>query len=129
MSIFKRGRVYWFHFIFEGRHYQQSTKQGNANVARTIAATFRTDLAKGRVGIKKRVPVPTFEEFKPRVMEEVRKLSGIDHPRTIEFYEQTFNRVLSFKPLAKANLRDIDEHLIARFSTNQMDKVKPATIN
>lgn len=129
MSIFKRGRVYWFHFIFDGRHYQESTKQRNPNVARSIEATFRTDLAKGKVGIKKRVPVPTLEEFKPRVIEEIKKLHGVDHPRTIEFYEQTFNRVLSFKPLAKANLRDIDEQLIARFSTNQMDKVKPATIN
>ena len=81
------------------------------------------------MGIKKRVPVPTFEEFKPRVLEEVRKLHGVEHPRTIAFYEQTFNRVLSFKPLAKANLRDIDEQLIARFSSNQIDKVKPATIN
>ena len=129
MSIFKRGRVYWFHFIFEGRHYQQSTKQGNPNVARSIEATFRTDLAKGKAGIKKRISVPTLEEFKPRVVEEIKKLHGAEHPRTIEFYEQTFNRVLSFKPLAKANLRDIDEQLIARFSSSQMEQVKPATIN
>lgn len=129
MSIFKRGRVYWFHFYFDGRHYQQSTKQGNPKVARTIEATFRSDLAKGKVGIKKRLPVPIFEEFKPRVLDEIAKLHGVDHPRTIQFYEQTFNRVLSFKPLAKANLRDVDEQLIARFSSNQMDKVKPATIN
>jgi len=129
MSIFKRGRVYWFHFIFEGRHYQQSTKQRNPDVARSIEATFRTDLAKGRVGIKKRIFVPTFEEFKPRVVEEITKLHGTEHPRTVEFYEQTFARVLSFRPLAKANLREIDEQLIARFSTSQIDKVQPATIN
>lgn len=36
---------------------------------------------------------------------------------------------LSFKPLAKANLRDINEELIARFSSSQIGKVKPATIN
>lgn len=129
MSIFKRGRVYWFHFYFEGRHYQQSTKQGNPKAARTIEATFRSDLAKGRVGIKKQMPVPTFEEFKPRVLDEIKKLHGADHPRTIQFYEQTFQRVLTFKPLAKANLRDVDEQLISRFSTHQLDKVKPATIN
>lgn len=129
MSIFKRGRVYWFHFIFEGRHYQESTKQRNPKVARNIEAAFRTELAKGKLGIKKPLPAPTFEEFKPRVLEEIKKLHGVDHPRTIEFYEQTFNRVLGFKPLAKANLREIDEQLIARFSSSQMEKVKPATIN
>src|SRR5215472_11621745 len=99
MSIFKRGNVYWFHFIFDGRHYQQSTKQGNKTVARQIEASVRSDLAKGKVGIKKQQAVPTFEEFKLRVMEEIRKLHETDHPRTIEFYEQTFRRVLSFRPL------------------------------
>ena len=47
-------------------------------------------------------------KFKPRVIEEIRKLHEAEHPRTIEFYEQTFNRVLSFRPLAKANLTDIE---------------------
>ena len=129
MSIFKRGNVYWFHFVFEGRHNQQSTKQGSRTVARQIEAAVRSDLAKGKVGIKKQQPVPTLEDFKPRVLEEVRKLHEADHPRTIEVYEQTFKRVLSFRPLAKANLRDIDEELIARFSSSQIGKVKPATIN
>jgi len=123
MSIFKRGNVYWFHFVFERRHYQQSTKQGSKTVARQIEAAIRSDLAKGRVGIEKQQSLPTLEEFKRRVMEEVRKLHEADHPRTIEFYEQTFKRVLSFRPLAKANLRDIDEELIARFSTSQMERL------
>lgn len=69
------------------------------------------------------------EDFKPRVMEEISKLHGADYPRTIEFYEQTFRRLLTFKPLAKANLRDIDEELIARFSSNQMGVVNAATVN
>jgi hypothetical protein len=29
MSIFKRGSVYWYHFLFNGEHVQHSTKQGN----------------------------------------------------------------------------------------------------
>lgn len=42
MSIFKRGRVYWFHFYFQDQHIQQSTKQRNPNVARQIEAAHRT---------------------------------------------------------------------------------------
>jgi hypothetical protein len=56
------------------------------------------------------------------------KLHAADHPRTVEFYEQTFKRVLNFKPLAKAILRDIDEELIARFSSSQMGIVQTATV-
>jgi hypothetical protein len=54
MSIFKRGNVYWYHFIFNGQHVQASTKQGNPRTARQIEAAHRTALAKGEVGITKR---------------------------------------------------------------------------
>jgi hypothetical protein len=57
MSIFKRGNVYWFHLVFDGRHYQQSTKQGNKAVARQIEAAVRADMAKGKLGIRKQQPV------------------------------------------------------------------------
>jgi len=63
MSIFKRGNVYWYHFLFNGEHIQASTKQGNPRTARQIEAVHRTALAKGEVGITKRTPVPTLAEF------------------------------------------------------------------
>jgi integrase len=61
MSIFKRGNVYWYHFIFSGQHIQGSTKQGNPRVARQIEAAYRTALAKGEVGITERKRIPTFK--------------------------------------------------------------------
>jgi hypothetical protein len=36
MSIFKRGNVYWYHFLFNGEHVQKSTKQGNPRTARQV---------------------------------------------------------------------------------------------
>jgi len=27
MAIFKRGKVYWYNFVFNGEHIQESTKQ------------------------------------------------------------------------------------------------------
>jgi hypothetical protein len=65
MAIFKRGRVYWYHFVFSGEHVQHSTKQGNPRVARQIEAAHRTALAKGEVGIKPKRAVPVFEYFVP----------------------------------------------------------------
>jgi len=32
MSVYKRGKVYWFHFWFNGEHIQRATKQGNPRV-------------------------------------------------------------------------------------------------
>ncbi len=40
MAIFKRGKIYWYHFIFNGQHIQESTKQGNPRVARQMEAPF-----------------------------------------------------------------------------------------
>ena len=34
MSIFKRGTVYWYHFMFNGEHIQKSSKQDNPRIAR-----------------------------------------------------------------------------------------------
>jgi integrase len=61
MSIFKRGDVYWYHFLFDGQHVQRSTKQGNPRVARQIESAFRTALAKGDVGITERKKAPGFK--------------------------------------------------------------------
>jgi integrase len=46
MSIYKRGRVYYYHFIFNGQHVQESTKQGNPNRARQMEADHRARLAR-----------------------------------------------------------------------------------
>ena len=60
MAIFKRGRVYWFHFVFNGEHIQQSTKQGNPRVARQIESAYKTQLAKGEVDLEEREKIPSW---------------------------------------------------------------------
>src|SRR5215469_14926500 len=62
MTIFKRGSVYWYHFVFNGKHIQRSTKQGNPRVARQIEAAYRTALSKNDVGITERKQIPGFKE-------------------------------------------------------------------
>ena len=46
MSIFKRGNVYWYHFLHDGRHVQRSTKQGNPRIARQIEAAYKLALSR-----------------------------------------------------------------------------------
>jgi integrase len=62
MSIFKRGNVYWYHFLFNGEHIQKSTKQGNPRTARQIEAAYKTALAKGEVGITERKKAPGLKD-------------------------------------------------------------------
>lgn len=48
MAIFKRGQVYWYHFYFNGQHVQESTKQGNREVAAGLERAHRVRLAKDK---------------------------------------------------------------------------------
>jgi hypothetical protein len=46
MSIYKRGKVYWYKFMWNGEMVRESTKQGNDRKARQIEAAHKTRLAK-----------------------------------------------------------------------------------
>lgn len=50
MSIFKRGKVYWYHFLFNGEHVQKTAKQANPRTTRQMGAAYRAALAKSEVG-------------------------------------------------------------------------------
>ena len=60
MQVFKRGSIYWFELVFNGRRIQKSTKSKNKRDAEQILSTFHAALAKGEVGITERKPIPTF---------------------------------------------------------------------
>jgi len=44
MAIFKRGRVYWYNFWWNGEHVQASTSKTNPNEARQVEASRKTQL-------------------------------------------------------------------------------------
>ena len=46
MAIYKRGGMYWFEFVHNGKRYQRSTGVRNQREARLIEATVRGALAK-----------------------------------------------------------------------------------
>ncbi len=52
--IYKRGKVYWYKLMWDGKLVRQSTKQGNDKVARNMESAHRTALAQGLVGIRER---------------------------------------------------------------------------
>jgi integrase len=128
MAIYKRGRVYWYQFVFNNRRIQCSTKQGNPRVARQIEAAHRTRLARGEVGIEAPKKIPTLAEFGPKFKAEI-KVHCAGKPRTIAFWEQKLMRLLEFTPLASAPLDKINKSLIASYVQRRHGKVAVATIN
>ena len=114
MAIFRRGKIYWYHFIWNGEHVQKSTKQTNARVARQMEAAYRTELARGEVGLSERKPAPILKAFASRFTEAI-EVRCAEKPRTIDFYKEKLARLLEYQPLASARLDKIDEGLIERY--------------
>ncbi len=130
MPVYKRGRVYWFHFFWNGEHIQRSTRQGNARVAGNIEAAFKTALAKGEVGILERKPVPKLKEFAQRFLENA-AIGRKQAPRksTLTFYAHRLNKVLEYGPLAEARLDRITPELLERYIKERLGPVSATCVN
>jgi integrase len=128
VAIFKRGRVYWYHFYFNGEHVQNSSKQSNPRASRQMEAAHRTRLAKGEIGIAEIKPVPLLKDFGQRFVDEI-EVRCRDKPNTIQFYAIKLARLLEFEPLSSARLDRIDEELIAAFVQNRSHQKSRAGAN
>jgi integrase len=128
VSIYKRGKLYWYHFVFSGELIQRSTKQGNPRVARQIEAAHRTALAKGEVGIREPKKAPTLAVFGEQ-FEGFINVRCESKPSTVTFYKGKLARLLDFDFLSNARLDHIDEALIERFVLERRKQVEPGTVN
>lgn len=128
MSIYKRGGVYWYSFVFRGERTQRSMRQGDRKVARQMEAACRTAFAKGEVGIIERAPAPTLKEFSQRFIDAI-QVRCAPKPKTVEFYAQQLTRLLEFEPLANARLDRIDESLIESFVQHRCQQTSRAGAN
>jgi integrase len=128
MAIYRRGKYYWFDFIFKGERIQRSTHQADRRVARQMEAACRTALAKGEVGIVERKPVPTLSAFGQRFMDAIAVRCGAK-PHTVSFYGKKLANLLKYEALAETRLDQIDEALIESYVQHRSKKVSPASIN
>lgn len=134
MSIFKRGRTYWFHFWFNGEHVQQSTKQGNPRIARQIEAAERTRLAKGEVGIRDRKPVLSFNAAMKAFLAWSEQEHAA-HPRTYLRYKTSSAALLRHFQQVKLDAISPDD--VEQFKTIRAAQsgkrtkrsLRPATVN
>jgi integrase len=117
MSIFKRGRVYWYKFMWKGELVRESTKQGSDRVARQMEAAHRTSLAKGEVGIREKKATPTLAQFCDQRIEPwaKRRSSWI-------WYRAGMRALLRFKPLANLRLDQIDGEQAGSFAAHRQSE-------
>jgi integrase len=127
VSIYKRGDVYWYKFMWQGKLVRESTKQGNDKVARQMEAAHRTSLAKGEVGIRDKKPVPTLAEFLRHDFIPYVEAKHASKTGTLEYYRDGANMVLKFE-WAGEKLDQISDQQAQMF-TMKFAKLSPSRIN
>jgi integrase len=128
MSLYKRGKTYWYEFMFNGTRYRRSTHVKSLRAAGVIEDAFKTQLAKGEVGIEPRKKVPTFSAFVKEFTDFV-FIRHANKPQTVEFYTKKIKQVLKFEPMQKVPLDQIDEALIEKYVAWRRQAVSITTTN
>ncbi len=127
MSIYKRGKIYWYKFMWNGQLIRESTRQHNARVAQQIEAAHRTSLAKGEVGIREKKPAPTLKEFLKKDFQKYAETRHAAKPLTLRYYIQGSAMLLK-STLAGLRLDELTDQHAQQFAS-QHASLSPSGIN
>lgn len=134
MSIYKRGKVYWYKFEYNGQEIRKSTKSKNLRVAEEIERAYRTSLIKGEVGITERKKAPAFDEAMKSFL-AWSALEHAEHPNTAKRSATSSKALLRY--FGKTSLDKITAETVEEFKQvrsaqtgkRTKRKLKPATVN
>ena len=115
MSIYKRGKVYWYKFMWNGEMVRESTRQPNQNTARQMEAAHRASLAKGELGIREKKTSPTLADFISQRFGPWAETSTCEKT-WLDYYRPGIRTIQSYKPLANLHLNEITSEKAADFA-------------
>ena len=129
--IYKRGKIYWYKFMWAGKLVRESTKQGNDKVARQMESAHRTSLAKGEVGIREPKAIPTLKEFCTNRVEPWARSTFENTCITNWTWYRTGIRALTgYKALADVQIDQITSELASDFASYRLrQKMQISTAN
>jgi integrase len=123
--IYKRGKFYWYRFMWSGELVRQSTRQGNGKVARQMEAAHRASLAKGEVGIREKTLAPTLKDFCDRRFEPWAKATFENTCRNNwHWFRAGIRRLKAYDPLANAKLDEITNEKVAGFAAHEQSRLQ-----
>jgi hypothetical protein len=125
--IYKRGKIYWYKFMWQGKLIRESTKQGNDKVARQMESAHRTSLAKGEVGIRERKAAPTLAEFLHQDFLPYAETKHVEKPATLRYYK-TGAASLTDSILSCLRLDEINDQHAGQYAA-RLTHLSPSTVN
>ena len=130
MAIYKRGKIWWYKFNWNGEPIRESTKQANKRTAEQMEATHKTSLAKGEVGLRDRKLAPTLADFAEKDFLPFVRSTSAGKPRTVSFYENTAKNIIGFAKLANLRMDAINADVLAEFGARRREAgMETSTIN
>jgi site-specific recombinase XerD len=123
--LIKRGQIYHTDLVFKGRRYQRSLRTKNKEEARNLESIFRAALVKGDFDVIDDVQNPTLEKFRKRLFAH---LKSTVQDSTYVWYEDRYNILCGFEPMANSKLNRIDTSLVEQFVQNALNKKEPHSI-
>jgi integrase len=124
--IYKRGKFYWYKFMWNGELVRESTKQGNDKVARNMESAHRTSLAKGEVGIREKKVAPTLAEFLKKEFLPFAKTRHATKPATLRYYQTGAASLIA--SLGAMRLDEINDQHAQQYAARHSN-LSPSTIN
>ncbi len=115
MAVYKRGRVWWYKFTWNGTPIRESTKQSNKRVAEQMEAAHKTSLAKGEVGLRDRVPAPIVKGFAEKDFLPYVRTRFAGKATTLRYYEIQVGHLTGYPALANAPVDGVKPEIISGF--------------
>ena len=131
MAIYKRGRTYWYKFMWNGELVRESTRQANDRVARQMESAHRTSLAKGEVGIREQKTAPSLRSFCDDRFEPWAKATfEANAKKSWLWYRTGIRSLLSYKKIADLPLDAITGESASEFASSRLTRnLQIATAN
>jgi integrase len=126
MAVYKRGRIWWYEFIYAGRRVVASAKTTSKTIAKEAEKTERTKLEKGFNGIAddRKELIRKISNIGAAYLKEYRQL----HSASFTFAEYAVNHVVRL--LGDKMRIEIKEEIVKSYKLTRLEeKAAPKSIN
>jgi integrase len=129
MAVYRRGKIWWYSFEFQGRRIQESTGFKNLKRAKDAEAIRRTDLLERRAGLTPKKSPPRFEEF---ILAFLKWSKQKHRPKTYELHEnncKSLRRYFEGKWLDEITPGMVEDFKLARVQERRWGEKHERTIS
>jgi integrase len=125
--IYKRGKFYWYKFMWKGTLVRESTKQGNDKKARSMESTHRSRLAMGEVGIREKKVAPTLAAFLKKDFLPYAETKHAAKPNTLRYYKSGAASLVG-ENIGKLPIDEINDQDAQQYAA-KLSNLSPSTVN